>query len=201
MEAALAPSDITESPELVTATFTLRSGEEVVFRPLRRDDAALLAAYFRNLSDATKGLFAPHRFDQETADTLCAQIDDSVTLRMVVTTSMNDAPQIIGYFILVFTIREGEINRYAEVGVTLEPETGCTVAPSLADAYQDQGLGSLCMQHLIHVARQAGCKKMVLMGGVRQENVRGVHYYQKNGFRIVREFSTGVENYDMAQDL
>ncbi|MBI2506229.1 MAG: GNAT family N-acetyltransferase [Candidatus Latescibacteria bacterium] len=58
------------------------------------------------------------------------------------------------------------------------------------------------MEHLRHIARDCGRKRMVLWGGVRQDNPRAVHFYRKFGFEEQEEFMVGeINNYDMLAQL
>lgn len=202
MQGNITLEDIARDPALITKPTKCASGEDVVLRPLAPDDAGMLGEYFLGLLQATRRLYAPHPFDQATADKLCAEIDNAETLRLIATTSGGGVERVVAYFIVFWTIREGEIDRYKKVDVALDPETGSTLAPSVADQYQSQGLGSLMMQHIIDVARRLGRKTMVLSGGAREENKRAIHFYEKHGFRKVGEFrGDEVNNYDMVLEL
>jgi GNAT superfamily N-acetyltransferase len=174
-----------------------------MFRPLRAGDGARLGAYFEGLGAETRRRFGPHPLDTVTAHELCNAIDPTRTLRMVATLGdgTHDAAPVIAYFILEMGVTQWELARYAEAGIALDPALDCTVAPSVADAYQSQGIGSPCMAALIEVARQLGRRWMVLMGGVQATNERAVHFYRKHGFEKVLEFEEppGVMNYDMVR--
>ena len=171
------------------------------------EDAQVLGPFFCGLSEDTRRRYAPHPFDQETADALCANVDYADTIRMLATISPPDAAvgqgQIIAYFILQLSVKDGDRDRYKKLGIDLDSESDCVLAPSVADAYQDQGVGSLMMAHLLTVARRLGRKRMVLMGGVRGMNDRAIHFYKKHGFRTVGTFDwpAGFLNYDMIMDL
>jgi GNAT superfamily N-acetyltransferase len=214
-------SDIQSDPSCIAASLSAPSGLQVTFRPLAAGDAGILGPYFAGLSQDTRRRFAPHAFDQATADRLCATIDYAGTIPMVATIPMaatipmvatipmiatvQDGPQerVVAYFICALGVAPVERERYARAGLSLDPLTDCTVAPSVADAYQDRGLGSCLMGHLIQVARRLGRKRLVLMGGVQATNARAVHYYQKHGFRTVSTFESpaGLLNHDMMLDL
>ncbi|MBN1873759.1 MAG: GNAT family N-acetyltransferase [Anaerolineae bacterium] len=171
----------------------------VTFRPLLARDARRLGQYFLGLSDETRRRYGPHPFDQATADMLCAELNYAQTLRMLATLDLEEAEQVIAYFILVLGVLERDAARYARLAIPLAPDTDCTLAPSVADAFQSRGLGSLMMEHLIRVAVRLGRKRMVLMGGTQATNARAIHFYQKHGFRKVGEFEKppGFNNYDM----
>jgi GNAT superfamily N-acetyltransferase len=166
-------------------------------------DAQILGQYFLGLSDATQQLYGPHPFDQATADALCAQIDYADTIRLIATIGAGDGEQVIAYFILILGAREEEQERYNSLGLPLDSRTDCTLAPSVADAFQNQGVGSAMMRHLILVARRLGRRRMVLFGGTYATNHRAIHFYQKYGFGKVGTFEhpQGVYNHDMLLEL
>ena len=194
--------DIDRNPGSAAASVRLRSGEEAVLRPLEASDAEALGDLFVSLSEATLALYAPHPFDRATAQELCRNIRNAETTRMIAAVGEGGAERIIAYFILVWSVMPGELRRYAELGIDLASREGCTLAPCVADAYQDQGVGSAVMAHVIPLARRLGFKSMILFGGTREENVRAIHFYEKHGFRKVGEFiEESVNNYDMIMDL
>jgi ribosomal protein S18 acetylase RimI-like enzyme len=72
----------------------------------------------------------------------------------------------------------------------------------VSDEFQNRGLGSLMMKHVIAVARRLGRRRMILSGGTQATNARAIHFYQKHGFRKVGEFETpGMNNFDMVLEL
>jgi GNAT superfamily N-acetyltransferase len=91
--------------------------------------------------------------------------------------------------IFILAVRDAELERFRQGGIALDPETVCTVAPSVADAHQDQGLGSRLMLHLINIARRLGRRLMVLFDGVYATNQRAIHFYEKHGFHTVGAFA------------
>ncbi len=203
---SLTLDDISRDPSGVSATLRLPSGGVFVFRPLEAKDAAILGRYFLGLSADTKRRYAPHPFDQATADALCAANNYHDTIRFIAvlpSTGEDRTDEVIAYFIFVPGVGESEIKRYGELNIPLDAASDCTLAPSVADAYQNAGLGSILMRHLYEVARRLGFRRMVLMGGVQAANERGVHYYKKHGFRYIGTFQNppGFDNYDMIVDL
>jgi ribosomal protein S18 acetylase RimI-like enzyme len=165
-------------------------------------DAPILGQYFLGLSEQTKAYFGPHPFDQATASRLCAT-DYTNTIRMIATIGGGDAETVVAYMIFILGVRDAELERFRQAGISLDSETVCTIAPSVADAYQDQGLGSRLMLHLIHIARRLGNERMVLFGGVYATNQRAIHFYEKHGFRTVGAFARvdGRISYNMLIEL
>ena len=196
------PIAIDARPELVSSSEVLTSGQRVYLRPLRGDQAAELGAYFTGLSQATRRVYGPHPFDQETADGFCAALDSAHTLRMLAWIEEEEVERIVAYFVVELGVRAGDRRRYDALGLALHDATDCTLAPSVADAYQSQGLGSLMMQHLLGLLPRLGRQRMLLWGGVRADNPRAFYFYTKFGFRRVGDFEAGgTNNYDMVADL
>lgn len=184
-----------------TRSSALRDGTAVQFRTLLTTDSAQLGDYFENLSAATRARFGPHPLDRATADSLCATIEPLHTIRFVATLAA--AEPIIAYCILMLHVTEHEQRRFAEYGLELTSTLDCTVAPSVADAYQNQGLGVPLMKHAVECARQLGRRSVVLLGGVQVTNERAVHVYQRLGFHTISifEYPGGCWNADMRLEL
>ena len=183
------------------AQLTSVTGVTFKFRPLSATDSAILGEYFMNLSPQTIDLYGPHPFDQDTANQLCAEIDLTRIIRWIAIFTADGREQVVGYLIQHLGIPADEMQRYAQAGRALDPAAGCLVAPSVADAYQNQGLGSPMMAHVLKVARQMGLKYALLEGGVFAHNERAVHYYEKHGFQragtFVASWAKGRPSYDM----
>lgn len=177
-------------------TLVAKDGGHFLLRLLRPEDVELLTEYFCSLSEWTRSLYGPHPFDRQTAEKLCAE-DDPLTLRLVTVHEPAGKPRIASYFILFLKLRPGDAARYTELSV----EDTASLAPSVRDDLQSSGLGSLIMPEVVDVARRSGMKRMVLCGGVQARNARGYHFYEKWGFRKVREFPTQIMNYDMVKEL
>jgi GNAT superfamily N-acetyltransferase len=175
-------------------------GETLTVRPLGHGDADMLSTYFDGLSERTRSWFAPHKFTREVAEELCSDLLSQSTLRLVAVTA-SDEPEIVAYFILQFGLREPEHDRFNVHGMPLDDAVACSLAPSVADAYQNAGLGSALLRHTIDVARRAGRTRMILFGGVGMMNPRAVHFYQKAGFRKVPPDAPGDEKFDMVLAL
>ena len=205
MTSALTLTQIQGDPSLISARIPNPAGLELTFRPLTSADAAILGAYFLGLSEDTIRRYGPHPFDQATADKLCAAIDFAEAIRMLATLAGPEGEQVVGYFIFQLDAPAGERTRYAEAGITLDPQTDCIIAPSVADAYQNHGLGTPLMQYIFELARRLGRKHILLNGGVYLTNERARHYYEKNGFQRVRTFEgppgSGKFSYDMWREL
>jgi GNAT superfamily N-acetyltransferase len=168
--------------------------EGVVLRSLRADDTDRLAAYFEALTPATTTRFQPHPLTRGQAGIVCGAVGSPESALRLVLEHDNG---VIGYFILELTVRSDDAARYAAQGITLEAGRDLLFAPSVADAWQDRGLSSLAMPHLIALARQAGARSLVLMGGTQATNARAIRFYEKFGFEHRGGYQTDVWNHDM----
>lgn len=183
---------------------TLRDGRKATVRPLEPTDLEPLTAYFLSLSQETRQRYGPHPFDRATAEKLCSETNDQRTIRFVaVLDDGGTSPEIIGYMILSREIWPDDQKRYGDR--LRQGECAC-FAPSIADAYQDQGLGSQMACHVLACAKEMGIRQLILMGGVQAANDRARHFYAKLGFREVGSFwlhlqGQDIFNYDMMMEL
>lgn len=159
---------------------------------LAANDATPLGDYFLALSAESKRRFQPHPLTRASAAELCA-VHNPAVRRLVLRTG----GRIVGYFILDPTVGADELTRYAALGITLESGRDWLFAPSVADSHQNHGLASKSMPHLIAVARQAGARSLVLMGGTQGTNARAIAFYEKSGFRRCGGYQTDQWNHDM----
>ena len=173
----------------------LSATESITIRLLESTDAPKLLAYFNNLSDQTKSYFGPHSFDKETVNTICATLNPTECVRLVAVSSDD---QLIAYTLLQSGATPSDTGRYNALGININPETDCSLAPSIADAYQSRGLGNHLMTRALTLARTLGKKRVILWGGVQTRNERAVRYYRKYGFMELAPFEhNDVANYDM----
>jgi ribosomal protein S18 acetylase RimI-like enzyme len=203
MPAPLSLNALRANPDLASFGLEHPALGSLCFRPLRRSEAAALGAYFAGLSPETRRRFAPHPFDQATADALCLRpVPDVLRLVAVPAGAALDG-RFAAYVILRLGVTGGERRRFAARGQPVWPETDCTVAPSVADAWQGQGLGTRLMTHVCDLAGQLGRRRMLLMGGTQADNARAVALYRRLGFETAGEFEhpAGVWNYDMLKLL
>lgn len=188
-------------PDYLTTQTITRTGEPLLIRPLQAEDAERLGVYFAGLSPESRSRYGPHAFDQETADAICANLEPHAMLRFVGVLSSEAEGDFVAYVLLRDGVLKGDSERYEKLGIPLHPETDCTLAPSVRDGYQNRGVGSLMMNHVLDSAKRLGYRRVVLWGGVQSTNLRAVHLYQKFGFVKVGEFYNGKDNDDMILDL
>ena len=201
MDTPLTVTEIQADPARIATRSYAKSGSILTFRPLIQEDAPQLGRYFLGLSEQTKRKYAPHPFDQAIADDLCARIDYADTVRMIAVLQGETQEEVIAYFILQLNVPPYEIERYAQAGVTLDPKKDCLIAPSVADSYQNQGIGGPLMGHVARIASRLGFRHLLLMGGVYCDNAQAVRFYQKNGFKTVSTFMPNWANARLSFDM
>ncbi len=188
-------ADVTAHPSDFTFDATLFPGESLTFRPLLPDDDLRLAEFLTGLSPQTRAFSTFPRYDLATAQELCAAIARYDKLRLVATTP----ERIVALFELSFDLTADDLARYQSYGFPLDAATDCRFGPTIADDYQNRGLGSRLLPHVFDLARRFGQRRIILWGGVMTDNHRAIHYYQKHGFQIAGEFlnSANILCYDM----
>jgi len=108
-----------------------------------------------------------------------------------------DSDEIIAYSCIKDGILEHDKDRLISFGLYPNSDTDCTFAPSVADEWQNCGVGNIMLHFIIDHVKKMGKKRMILWGGVKCDNHRAVHYYLKNGFKTLSTF----EYYGMNQDM
>ncbi|MDP7740707.1 MAG: GNAT family N-acetyltransferase [Lentisphaeria bacterium] len=189
---------ILENPGCISRDVTMACGTGVVLRALGHNDAAVLGRFFEGLSAATRRVFRPHPFTGEHALSLCTTIADDEYLRLV---GAGQGGEVVAYLMFLPGIDDHGGKRYAMHGMPLDGATDCAIAPCVADAYQGQGLGRLLMNAVFELARELGCRRITLLGGVQSDNPDGIRFYESLGFKHVGTFGTEFEEYDMIFEL
>lgn len=170
---------------------------ELYCRSIQPQDTATLLSYVQQLSGETKSYFAPHPFDQETVQKVCA----GAYPRCKAFVAM-ESTTIVAYAIVREGLSEGEMFRFPGYGITYDAENDYLLAPSVADAHQGKGIGSQLLHFVEETVLKSGALRLVLWGGVQQRNQTAVRYYEKNGFQVVGTFHhEGLDNLDMMKSL
>jgi RimJ/RimL family protein N-acetyltransferase len=134
---------------------------------------------------------------------MCHAINRYDKLRLVVELVTEQPGQLIALFEFSFDVPAGDRQRFRNYGLDLDTRTDCRFGPTIADAYQNQGLGSLVLPTIVDIARRFSQTRIILWGGVHANNGRAIRYYAKNGFRRVGVFvnADGIKCHDMVLDL
>ena len=166
---------------------------EISFRKAVPEDAGKLCEYFDGLSLNTKQYFAPHRFDFVTLEKL---LNDTTAHILYIATDQNTT-EIIGYCVVRKGYLEHDSPRLSSLGLNLDHQTDCTLAPSLADRYQHIGIGRRFHQYISEDVKVQSYKRIILWGGVQANNHSAVRFYERLGYQHIGKFEYYGMNYDM----
>jgi putative acetyltransferase len=155
----------------------LRSGQQVLLRPEISTDTEMLWGMFSSLSEATlNDLVAP--FTRERVESWTGNIDYETNLPILALISEGRKQRVIGSATLSFYSAES-LKHKAELGIAVH------------DDYQNLGLGTVMLNHLLDIARRKLLKKVYLL--VNTDNERAIRVYEKCGFQI--EAKLKMEHY------
>lgn len=149
----------------------LRDGTPVLIRPLRAEDREREEDFIRRLSPTARR----YRFLGDFRQPSPALVDQLMKV---------DFPRQVAFVALLHDegkLREIGVSRYAATS----EEHQCECAVTVADDWQNRGLGVLLMRHLIDVARANGFKRMFSIDEASNECMRSLADFL--GFR--RELS------------
>ncbi|WP_435353590.1 GNAT family N-acetyltransferase [Emticicia sp. SJ17W-69] len=157
-----------------------------------------LLIYLSNLSLATRSRFAPHRFDLVAIEQF--YLPENNNIGYIITDIETQA--IIAYSIIKLGYVLKDKKRFEENGIQLYPQTDCTFAPSVADAWQSKGLGKMMFDFLKIELQKQSLRRIFLWGGVQATNETAINYYLKNSFEKIGSFEkNGIDNFDMIMHL
>ena len=148
--------------------FTAKNGEKVVFRPEQSGDTEMLWEMFSTLSEeSTSNLIPP--FTRERVESWTSNINYDEVLAIVAVVEEKSKQRIIGSASLKFCQQEA-LKHKAELGITVH------------DNYQNMGIGTALLKHLIGIAKMKKLNKIYLH--VSTANDRAINIYKKAGFKI-----------------
>ncbi|MBI2517285.1 MAG: GNAT family N-acetyltransferase [Opitutae bacterium] len=181
-------------------TLTLRDGRPLHVRRLERTDADAFGCFLEKLGTTTRSFFGPHPLTAPEAARLCAAQPERDALRLVVA---EPGGRIVAYFILELGLRAEDAQRLAARGQPLDPATAVTLAPVVADDYQNTGVAGAAFPSVVEEARATGRTHLVLMGGTQERNARAVRFYLREGFTPHGrfEYPPGTWNIDMTRTV
>lgn len=148
--------------------FEVKDGKKIVFRPEQPGDTEMLWKMFSTLSKESVSNLLP-LFTRERVESWTCNIDYNEALAIVAIVDEENEQRIIGSASLKFNPQEA-LKHKAELGL------------SVHDDYQNMGIGTALLNHLIDVARLKKLSKVWLH--VSTDNNRAIHLYKKAGFTI-----------------
>ena len=150
---------------------SMRDGRLLILRPLGAADAALIQAFVRRLSPATRRMRFHSAFSE-----LYPELLERLT--------EIDHRERVAYAAVVYErgveVMVGEA-RYAP-GADLPGSSEFALV--VADGWQDLGIGTLLMEKLLRHAREAGIRRM--HGDVLQDNAGMLRFARRLGFEAGR---------------
>ena len=147
---------------------TLKNGTLVLLRPEMPTDTEMLWEMFSTLSKASlDNLVEPFTRGRIEGWTSC--IDYGKNLPILAMVKEKKGKRVVGTASLSFYSSEANKHK-SELGITVH------------DDYQNLGLGTIMIGHLLDIARKKDLKKVFLL--VNTINSRAIHVYEKCGFKI-----------------
>jgi len=109
---------------------------------------------------------------------------------------------IVAYMLICQGMIEADQQRYAGRNQYFDPGTTFTFAPSVADAWQNTGLGSAMANIIEEDLRKKNIRHVILWGGVQATNVKALNFYKKLGYLYLASFwFDDKDNHDMMKEL
>ncbi len=167
------------------------SNAPLTIQILSEADFPALMKYLTSLSVETRHRFGPHSFDLDVLYQLFTNIKD---YRGYIAQKEGE---IIAYTIVKFGYLEHDYTRLSAYGLNLEMTSDCTIAPSVGDTFQSQGIGGQLIQFAINDLSELGFTRIILWGGVQSTNSKAVGLYRKYGFKALGQFEHNGMNLDM----
>jgi len=168
----------------------------VIIRQLTDHDAEKVFIYLNALSQQSRNRFGPHAFDSDSIESLLKDKEQITAYGAF----DPESGTLISYALIRAGYLPHDKARLESHGLQLSETTDCTFAPSVADAWQNRGVGSLVFRYILEDL-PAHCRRIILWGGVQAGNVTAVNFYLRRNFRISGEFEHNGKNYDMYLNL
>lgn len=177
----------------------LPNNKQVSIRQWQPGDAEALFTYLQGLSVESRSRFGPHAFDKETVSHICNR---QVPRWEGYLALDNSNGNILAYMLICQGMIEWDEKRYAQINLSFDPSSTVTFAPSVADAWQSTGLGTLMNNFIESELKKRGIKSIVLWGGVQASNEKAVNFYKKHHYQYISTFrNDGMDNFDMVKYL
>lgn len=157
-----------EYPAEWETVFTAKNGMRVDFRPKLSSDTEMLWNMFSTLSkESVSNLIPP--FTRERIEGWTSSIDYDDVLTIVAVIEEENEKRIVGSASLQFNQSEHSKHK-SELSITVH------------DQFQNIGLGTALVSHLLNIARMKKLGKVWLQ--VTTDNDVAIHIYKKAGFKI-----------------
>jgi GNAT superfamily N-acetyltransferase len=144
-------------------TEVLRDGSHVIIRPIRKQDAALERAFIEGLSPEARRMrfLGQMKTPSEALVRQLTEVDFSRDMAFVALVHRDNQTHEVG------------VSRYSSSA----DGKSCECAVAVADAWQNKGLATVLMRHLIDVARARGFRTMVSCDAAENVDMRRLADY------------------------
>jgi putative acetyltransferase len=149
-------------------TFMTKNSKKVTFRPEQANDTEMLWTMFSTLSEESVSNLVPP-FTRERIESWTSNINYDEVLAVAAVVEEANKQRIVGVSSLKFNLQEAFKHR-AELGITVH------------DDYQNLGIGTALLNHMLDVARTRKLKKVHLT--VNTDNSKAIRLYEKAGFEV-----------------
>lgn len=167
--------------------------QHISLRFFKQPDTEKLCHFYQQLSAISQSRFAPHPFNKEALSAIFDENDQY--LGYIALNSRKN--EIVAYAIVKSGFIQGDQMRLASYGLQENRHTDCTLAPAVADDWQNMGLGQQLFDFVINDLEYRGFRQVFLWGGVQKHNDRAVRFYKRNGFEVIGTFEHNGQNFDM----
>lgn len=173
-------ADVAADATSAATGLVLPSCAELVLRPLEPRDRARLTAFFNGLSAQSR------RYGGVSGDTTARAVEhcDAIgcydKLRLLLCTGDRDE-QAVGLFELSFDVVTADVERFHGYGVDLSG-SDARFGLCIADGFQGTGAAALASSATFEITRAFGRSRLILWGGVLDDNLRARRFYRRVGF-------------------
>jgi diamine N-acetyltransferase len=171
----------------------LKNGATIVLRQLHQGDFEALLHYLQALSADTKKRFEPHPFTTAAIKEFYNATQNNTGYIACDIANGN----IVAYAIIKHDFLQHDAARLQSYGLQLSNITDATYAPSVADAWQGTGVGGAMLTLISRECKTKNVQRIILWGGVQQQNVQAVNFYTKKRFTTLGYFDYNGANIDM----
>lgn len=198
---SLTIADIANNPLAVRFEIQSSQNEKFILRPLEQHDEHTLLDLLHSLSEQTKRFYSYTDPLDAVAKEMCDAINKYDKVRFVLENTSQK--ELVGLFEFSMDIPANDLERFEEYNIHLDSKTDCRIAPLLRDAYQSKGLATVVLPILVKIAQGFERNRIMLWGGVLQNNPQAIRFYEKNGFKKLGKFMNEdhLPSYDMILEL
>jgi RimJ/RimL family protein N-acetyltransferase len=179
---------VAADPASVATELVLPSGATLVLRPLELSDRDALTSFFDGLSAQTRSNGGVSGDTPVRAAEHCDAIGRYDKLRLVLCDG-GSGGHIVGLIEVSFDLVTADVERFRGYGVDLGPPDA-RFGLCVADAFGGTGAAVLASRATFDIVKEFGRARLILWGGVLEDNIRARRFYRRLGFT---EFETWLE--------